>query len=429
VVAGGADNACAAVGTGVIAPGRLMGSIGTSGTMVAPTASPEVDPSGRAHTFCHAVPDTWYVMGVMLSAGGALRWFTNLAAVRLSLGAEYDAMYERRKGFINNNGIIGSLKRDENNTVNSTALYTQAEWKFAERWALHGGARHTRVNFYSNDYFIAPGNPNDSGERGHRATTPVAGIVFRATETLSFYGNVGRGFETPTFVEIAYRTGGSGLNFGLDASRSRHTELGVKNVLPTWVRWNAALFNVVTSNEIVVDTNSGGRAIFKNVGHTDRKGLELGAETLLPGRFQLRAAYTRLDATFREGFVTSITTTAATVNVPAGATLPGVARNQLYGELRYRQAPFHASLEGLHRSSVPVNDPNTDFADGFTVWNLAAGLEQRRGQWRVSEFARIDNLANRNYVGSVIVNETNFRYFEPAPRRNKSLGLQAALQF
>ena len=78
VVAGGADNACAAVGTGVIAPGRLMGSIGTSGTMVAPTASPEVDPGGRAHTFCHAVPDTWYVMGVMLSAGGALRWFRDV---------------------------------------------------------------------------------------------------------------------------------------------------------------------------------------------------------------------------------------------------------------------------------------------------------------------------------------------------------------
>ncbi len=74
VVAGGADNACAAVGTGVIAPGGLMSSLGTSGTLLAPTAAPEVDPEGRAHTFCHAVPGTWYVMGVMLAAGGALRW-------------------------------------------------------------------------------------------------------------------------------------------------------------------------------------------------------------------------------------------------------------------------------------------------------------------------------------------------------------------
>ncbi|HZE61573.1 MAG TPA: TonB-dependent receptor, partial [Burkholderiales bacterium] len=164
--------------------------------------------------------------------GGALRWFTSFRGVRLSAGAEYDVMYERRKGFINNNGVAGALKRDEDNTVNSTALYTQAEWKFAERWALHGGARHTRVNFYSADSFIAANNPNDSGERGYRATTPVAGIVFRSTEASSFYANVGRGFETPTFVEIAYRNGGSGLNFGLDASRSRHAELGVKSILP-----------------------------------------------------------------------------------------------------------------------------------------------------------------------------------------------------
>jgi len=361
--------------------------------------------------------------------GGALRWFRTLSRVRLSAGAEYDTMYERRKGFLNNNGAMGGLKRDEDNTVNSTALYGQAQWQFAERWSLHGGVRATRVNFYSRDYYVVAGNPDDSGSRAYRATTPVAGLVFRASETTSFYANVGRGFETPTFVELAYRNGGSGLNFALDASRSTHTELGVKSVAPRWGAVNAALFKIVTANEIVVDTNSGGRAIFKNAGHTDRKGIELGAHTLFAGPWQLRAAYTYLDATFREGFNTSITTTAASIAVPPGASLPGVAKNQFYGELAYRRAPYHASLEALHRSSVPVNDPNTDFADPFTVWNLAAGLEQRRSRWRFSEFARIDNVGNRNYVGSVIVNETNFRYFEPAPRRNFSVGVQAALQF
>ena len=55
--------------------------------------------------------------------------------------------------------------------------------------------------------------------------------------------------------------------------------------------------------------------------------------------------------------------------------------------------------------------------------------EQRRGKWRFSEFARLDNLTNRNYVGSVIVNKTNFRYFEPAPRRSKSIGVQASVTF
>ncbi|MBW8833809.1 MAG: TonB-dependent receptor, partial [Burkholderia sp.] len=210
--------------------------------------------------------------------GGALRWFSRPDAVRLSAGAEYDVMYERRRGYINNNGVVGALKRDEDNTVTSTAIYAQGEWEFVRRWTLHAGARYTRVNFDSSDYFITPGNPNDSGSRSYQAATPVAGLLFRPSETLSVYGNLGRGFETPTFVELAYRRNGSGLNFDLNASNSTHAELGVKSVFPGRASVNAAVFKVVTQNEIVVDTNSGGRAIFKNAGHTDRKGFELGAQ-------------------------------------------------------------------------------------------------------------------------------------------------------
>ena len=74
VVGGGADNACTAVGNGIVVTGKTSASIGTSGTMLTPTDTPEVDPDLRAHTFCHRVPNKWYVMGVMLSAGGAFRW-------------------------------------------------------------------------------------------------------------------------------------------------------------------------------------------------------------------------------------------------------------------------------------------------------------------------------------------------------------------
>jgi xylulokinase len=74
VVGGGADNACGAVGVGAVNVGEAVASWGTSGTVLAPMAEPRVDPEMRAHTFCHAVPDTWYMMGVMLSAGGAVAW-------------------------------------------------------------------------------------------------------------------------------------------------------------------------------------------------------------------------------------------------------------------------------------------------------------------------------------------------------------------
>jgi len=84
VVGGGADNACGAAGVGVVAPGEAVASWGTSGTVLAPTARPVVDPGLRAHTFCHVVPNVWYVMGVVLSAGGAFSWYREQFARELA---------------------------------------------------------------------------------------------------------------------------------------------------------------------------------------------------------------------------------------------------------------------------------------------------------------------------------------------------------
>jgi iron complex outermembrane receptor protein len=361
--------------------------------------------------------------------GGALRAFTGWRDVRLSLGLEHEAMSERRRGFLNESGVQGALKRDEDNEVTSTDLYAQAEWRITERWSAHGGARHSRVAFSSVDHFITADNPNDSGEVDYRATTPVAGLLFRPTKLVSLYGNVGKGFETPTFVELAHRSAGSGLNFELQASRSRHAELGVKAIVPRRARLSAAVFDISTENEIVVEQNTGGRATFKNAGHTDRSGIELGAETILGGAFEARFAYTYLEAVFRESFATVAGTPAAPITIPAGNRIPGVPRSQLYGELRYRAKGFYTQLEALRRSRVAVDDANSEFADAYSVFNLVAGLVQQGSGWRVTEFVRLDNFTDRNYAGSVIVNEGNRRFYEPSPRRSMSAGIQASLRF
>lgn len=361
--------------------------------------------------------------------GGALRYFTELGQVRLSAGVEREAMEERRRGFLNVNGVAGDLRRDEDNEVKSLDFFAQGEWKATERLSLHAGARRSRVAFESSDYFIVPGNVDDSGAKTYRATTPVAGVLFRLNRTTSVYGNVGRGFETPTFVELAYRSTGPGLNFDLEPSRSRHAELGVKTIAAGWLRVNAALFDVRTTNEIVVEQNTGGRATFKNAGRTDRTGYEVAAETVLGGPFEARVAYTYLDATFAEDFTTVAGLPAAPVTVPAGNLLPGVPRRQLYAELRYRQPGFFAQLDTMRRSRVAVDDRNTEYADGFQTYGAAAGLVQEGRDWSVTEYVRIDNLTDRNYVGSVIVNDGNGRYYEPSPRRSMAVGLQANLRF
>jgi iron complex outermembrane receptor protein len=368
--------------------------------------------------------------------GAALRVFNDAQlggkALHLSAGVEYEQMNEHRRGFLNINGVQGSLKRDEDNVVSSTDLFAQAEWKFAERWSAHAGVRTSRVEFTSEDHFIVTGNADDSGARTYSATTPVAGIVYRIDAASSLYANLGRGFETPTFVELAYRNPpATGLNFALEPSRSRHFEAGYKLVKAGVARASAALFDVETSDEIVIDQSSGGRATFKNAGRTERRGLELGAESLLPGPFEARAALTYLSAEFRDGFATVTGTPAVPATVAAGNVLPGVPKTQLYAEAAWRHAPtgFRAAAELLYRDRVAVNDINSEFADAFTVLNLVFGFQQQAAKWRLSEFLRVDNVTDKAYIGSVVVNDANNRFYEPAPQRNILLGVQASLQF
>ena len=78
---------------------------------------------------------------------------------------------------------------------------------------------------------------------------------------------------------------------------------------------------------------------------------------------------------------------------------------------------------------MAVDDRNTDFAPAATMFNLRVALAQQRDRWSFREFLRLDNIADRNYVGSVIVNEGNRRFFEPAPGRTWLLGASAAYAF
>lgn len=77
IIAGGGDNAAAAIGTGIVTAGAVSSSIGTSGVVFAHSDTIALDPHGRLHTFCHSVPGAWHMMAVTLSAGGAFGWLRN----------------------------------------------------------------------------------------------------------------------------------------------------------------------------------------------------------------------------------------------------------------------------------------------------------------------------------------------------------------
>lgn len=364
--------------------------------------------------------------------GLGLRWTHEgqLAARRLtvSAGVDRDRMEERRRGFINNNGITGALKRNEDDTVTNTDFYAQAEWQLLPRLSVLAGLRHSRVSFDSRDYFIAAGNGDDSGAVDFVRTTPALGATFRWSPVVNLYANAGRGFETPTFAELAYRPGGAtGLNFALKPSNSLHREIGVKALTGERGHVNVALFRIDTRDEIVVNSASGGRTDYRNASGTRRNGLEVAWQQRYGAGFESALAWTLLDAKFRQPFTSGTPPT----TVAAGNRLPGVAPNQLYGELLWRHAAsgFHAGIEVRHSGQVFVNDQNSEAAAAYTVGNLRAGFMQRGRGWRLSEFVRVDNVTDRAYIGSVIVADTNGRFYEPAPGRALMAGVTLALTY
>lgn len=361
--------------------------------------------------------------------GMGLRWTREgqISGRRFSLsaGVDHDRMSERRRGFMNNNGVSGTLKRNEDDTVSNTDLYVQGEWQATAKLGLFAGARRSRVNFESKDYFVAPGNPDDSGAVDYSQTTPVMGATWRITPTVNAYANIGQGFETPTFAELAYRPGGAtGLNFALRPATSLHREIGLKALTGSHGHLNVALFRIDTQDEIIVNSSAGGRTDYRNASGTLRKGLELAWQQQYAHGFQSAIAWTLLDATFKDPY-----TPGGGGAVAAGNRLPGVAPNLLYGELVWRDVAsgFHAGAELRHSGKVFVNDQNSEAAGSYTIGSLRAGLQQRGKGWRISEFLRVDNITDRNYVGSVIVADGNGRYYEPSPGRSLTLGVTLEL--
>lgn len=388
-------------------------------------------------------------------AGVDLRWTHRMTVAgrpaHLVAGLANDELHEHRRGFQNFSGppaaralgVQGALRRDEDNTVRNLDEYLQGSSEIVPRWTLDAGVRHSAVRFASRDRYVvttATGtNPDDSGGVRYQATLPVAGLLFAATPAVHLYATAGRGFETPTANELAYRPSGeTGLNLALKPARSNSVEAGVKTRLtvPTpWstgtaLRLNAAVFQTGTRDEIVTLSNVAGRATYTNAGRTRRRGIESSADWRIADDWRLQAAWTVLDARYREPFATCNATpcTEPTIAVPAGNRIPGVAAQNAYAELVYApERGWRLGAEARYAGRVYVDDANSDAASGYTVFNLRAGYGWRAARWNIEAFARVDNVADRRYAGSVIVNEGNGRYFETAQGRALLFGATATL--
>lgn len=365
--------------------------------------------------------------------GTDLRWDNNGfifdKAYNISLGVNYGKSEDNRLDI--NTQLAGApanvLNRDEKNISTNYDRYIQGKLAATDSVDIHAGIRRTKVNLEVKDNFIT-GFGDNSGSVSYNRTNPVIGAIWKVTPTFNLYANYGRGFETPTFVEAAYNSATSGAtpNLSLKPSTSENFEIGTKAYLTDNTRANLTLYYIKTDDEIVVSQiDAANRSIFTNANQSIRKGVELSLDSSFDNNIATYFAYTLLDAKFDSAF------NSANGLIQSGNRIPGTYSNQLYGEVSWKYAPlgFYTALEARYNSKVYVNDINTDSASSYTIYNIRAGFQQTLNNWAFKEFLRIENLTDKEYIGSVRINDANSRFFEPSAERNYLLGLSAQYKF
>jgi len=355
--------------------------------------------------------------------------------VALLAGYEFDYSKERRQGGVAALGEKTTTTRNEDNTAQNSDFFVQATTLATDKLSVITGLRSSNVRFTSEDFYLSDGN--GSGSVRYSAINPVLGLTYHVTDNLNLYANYGKGLETPTLAEVAYTDSGGAtpaalFNPGLNASRSQHYELGAKWLPTPQSRLDFNLFQVKSTDEIVVSTSNSGRTAFKNAPSTSRTGVEISGKVLLHPHVRATLAASWIDAAFSQAY------TSSTGNVAAGNKLPGIPQSFVFSELLWSSQTLvavktrtslgtRAGLELTSAGSMFANDVNTAPVDGYTTLNAKLSQGWVVGSALLTAYGRIDNLTDKRYVGSVIVNQTFSRFYEPAPGRNWTLGLRLTL--
>ncbi len=344
-------------------------------------------------------------------------------ANRFTAGIDIDLQDDDRLRFDNNLGVLGPLVFDQNEEVTSVGVFAQNEFSLGEHLELTVGIRRDRIKFDVTDRFVADGD--DSGSLTFEETSPMAGLLWRATPAVNLYATVSSSFETPTTTELANPGGGGGFNPLLEPQSATNYEVGIKGNLGDRTWFDAAVFSIDVDKELIPFelASQPGRDFFENAGESSRKGIEL-AVTVRPTEYlETALAYTYSDFSF-DRFVDD------NGNDFGGNVIPGTPENLLNAEIKYSHpAGYYGVWNALYVDELFVNNANAEKNDAYVVSSLRLGYTWSNDDWQLSPFLGINNLFDEDYSGNVRVNAFGGRFFEPAPDRNLYGGVGIRYRF
>ena len=344
---------------------------------------------------------------------------------RLIIGFDADAQRDDRQRYDNNFGVKGPQTLNQLEHAESYGFYFRDEFDVIDSVQLSAGGRYDIVDLGIDDHFLS--NGDQSGSLKYRKFNPTAGILWRATQNISVYGNYGTAFETPTFSEFGSATqdlGGIGVNLGgfnnVKPQTAESFELGTRGRFWDRLDFDLAVYTMKVKNEIVNVATIGNRGVFENAG-TKRKGVEALAVLDIVEGLKLTATYTYSDFKF-----TSFPTDPAAV----GNLLPVIPQNQFYSELAYRHpSGLFAIVDVLWVDRLYTNNDNTAINQDYYVANMRFGTKFDIQNVTVSPFVGVNNFTDVKYNGNVRANAFGGRFYEPAPQRNVYGGLTVRYNF
>jgi len=347
--------------------------------------------------------------------------------ISLVSGISMNENDDHRRTYTNTGGIAVFDSASSQNYAMSAKnfdQYLQADLRITERLVFNTGIRNSQTTLSSNTNNTLT---TSVGSNAYRAMTHMASLQYYLTEITNVHVSYGSSFDTPTLNQVLYDSSYSGSNFGLLAAKTKQVEIGLKSKILQTTQINLSIFNANTINDIVIGGSSSGRTYFTNAPKTNRQGIEGSVQFKLPYHLESNIAYTWLSATVKEAYLNN------GAYVLSGNRIPGVPNQGLFAELLWVKPnkSMETAIEGRVNGSMAVNDRNSDYmAPGYAVMNIRGVVRQEfAGGWSFSQFFRINNVLDRSYVGSVIVNQSSSQYYEPAPTRNWMIGAKANYQF
>ena len=368
--------------------------------------------------------------------GGAVSISTNTnignTPVRLTSGFEYDYYKDYRQGYVNSGGVRGNQNRNEDNIASSYGGYVQSEWLLSDKYTGLLGVRYSSVKIEVNDFWpISSSNPDGSGSKTFNGASPVLGLTHHVNQQTNIYVQVGQGFESPTMNELLYKYKSTSPGFtneydySLGAAKSLQSEVGMKWRDQNRATLDLAAFHIKTKDDILPLVSRTTGSTWLNA-DTEKYGLELSGLKVLPYNLAMRGAATLITAKYSESAGVAV----------KGGKIPGIPQSQIYLDLSWRSNGWlskskmtytEAGVDYRSTGKSYANSDNTEAASAYQLFGIKVSHNIKEGAHSLTLFGRLDNVFDKKYVSSIVVNQQDRQYYEPGMPRNWILGVKYSL--